>query len=143
MAGQDLVAPAASRLWWLRAMLAFVPIAVLETLQGIARTIWLVPVVGDLRARQLAVVVALAIIFAVALATARWLRATGTRRRLAVGAIWLTLMAGYDVALGRAVGLDWPRIAADFDPRAGGFLGLAMLPILVAPWLAARFRGVP
>ena len=142
MAGQGMVAPAASRFWWLRAVLVFPLIALLETLQGIARTIWLVPAVGDLRARQLAVVVALAIVFGVALATARWLGATGTRRRIAVGAIWLALMVAYDVALGRAFGLDWQRIAADFDPRAGGLLGLAMLPIIVAPWLAARCRGL-
>jgi len=136
-------APSARRDWALRAMLAFVLIAALETLQGIARTLWLVPVVGDLRARQLAIVVALAIIFGVALLTARWLGAPGGRRRLAVGAIWLVLMVGFDVAVGRAVGFSWERIAADFDPRAGGLLALAMLPIVGAPWLAARWRGLP
>ena len=134
---------AASRCWWLRAALAWVLIAALETAQGIARTLWLVPLVGDLRARQLAVVVALAIIFGVAWLTARWLRAPGVRRKLAVGAVWMALMVAFDVAVGRAFGLPWERILADFDPRQGGFLGLAMLPIVVAPWLAARLRRVP
>ena len=133
----------ASRCWWLRAVLAWVLIAVLETMQGIARTLWLAPLLGDLRARQAAVVVAQAIIFGVASLAARWLRAPGPRRKLAVGAIWTTLMVAFDVAVGRAFGLPWERILADFDPRQGGFLGLAMLPILVAPWLAARWRGVP
>lgn len=130
--------------WGLRAVLAWMLIAVLETLQGIARTLWLVPIVGDLRARQLALLVALAIIFAVAWLTARWLRAPGPRRKLAVGAIWLTLMVGFDVGLGRWVfGYSWERVLQDFDPAAGGYLALAMLPILFAPWLAARWRGVP
>jgi hypothetical protein len=129
--------------WWLRAVLAWVLIAMLETMQGIARTLWLAPAVGDLRARQLAIVVALAIIFGVAWLTARWLHAPGARRKLAVGAIWTVLMASFDVALGRFFGFGWERILADFDPRQGGFLGLAMLPVVIAPWLAARWRGVP
>ena len=133
----------AIRGWWLRAILAFVLIAALETMQGIARSLWLAPAVGDLRARQLAIVAALAVIFGVALLTARWLRATGTRRKLAVGAIWLVLMVSFDLTLGRVLGFTWQRVLADFNPLAGGFLGLAMLPILVAPWLAARWRGVP
>ena len=136
-------APPARRDWVGRAVLAFALIAALETLQGIARTVWLLPAVGDLRARQLAIIVALAIVFGVALLTARWLGAPGTRRRLAVGALWLALMVGFDVAVGRALGFSWARIAADFDPRAGGLLGLAMLPIFAAPWLAARWRGLP
>jgi hypothetical protein len=135
--------PPAGR-WWLRAVLAWLLIALLETLQGIARTLWLAPVVGDLRARQLAIVFALAIIFAVAWLTARWLRAPGTERKLAVGAIWLALMAGFDVALGRWVfGFSWERVLQDFNPAAGGLLAFAMLPILFAPWLAARWRRVP
>jgi len=133
----------ASRFWWLRAVFAWVLIAALETMQGIARTLWVAPVLGDLVARQLALPVALALIFGVAWLTARWLRAPGAGRKLGVGAIWLVLMAGFDVALGRAFGLGWERILADFDPRQGGFLGLAMSWIVVAPWLAARWRGVP
>ena len=143
MAAPDPAEAPASRGWWLRAILAFVLIAALETMQGIARSLWLAPAVGDLRARQLAIVAALAVIFGVALLTARWLRATGTRRKLAVGAIWLVLMVSFDLTLGRALGFTWQRVLADFNPLAGGFLGLAMLPILVAPWLAARWRGVP
>jgi Kef-type K+ transport system membrane component KefB len=135
--------PGSTRYWWLRAVLAWLLIALLETLQGIARTLWLAPVVGDLRARQLAIVVALAIIFGVAWLTARWLRAPGATRKLAVGAIWLTLMVSFDVALGRYFGFGWERILADFDPRQGGYLAIAMLPIVIAPWLAARWRGVP
>jgi hypothetical protein len=136
-------AAAASRHWWLRAVLAWALIAALETMQGIARTLWLVPLLGDQRARQLALVVALAISFGVAWLTARWLRAPGARRKLAVGAIWMALMVAFDVAVGRAFGLPWERILADFDPRQGGLLGLAMAPIVVAPWLAARWRRVP
>jgi len=143
MTAPSAAAPPARRGWVRRAILAFVLIATLESLQGIARTLWLAPVVGDLRARQLAVGAALAIVFGVALLTARWLRAPGPRRKLAVGAIWLALMVSFDLALGRAFGFGWERLWSDFDPRAGGFLGLAMLPILVAPWLAARWRGVP
>jgi hypothetical protein len=129
--------------WLARGFLAWLLIAVLETLHGIARTLWLAPVLGDAPARQLAILGGVAIVFAVALVTVRWIDARGARRKLLVGAQWLVLMVGFDVLLGRSLGFAWERIAADFNPLAGGFLGIGMATMLVAPWLAGRVRRAP
>jgi hypothetical protein len=59
----------------------------------------------------------------------------------AVG-IWLTLTLAFEIGLGRAAGMSWDRIATDFDPRRGGFLGLGMLIILVAPRVLAERLGL-
>jgi hypothetical protein len=57
-----------------------------------------------------------------------------------MGLLWVTLTLAFEIGLGLAAGLSWDRIASDFDPRRGGFLGLGMLVILVTPRvLAARF----
>jgi hypothetical protein len=128
--------------WLARGFLAWLLIAVLETLHGIARTLWLMPLLGDRPARQLAIVGGIAIVFVVALGTIRWIDARGDRRKLLVGLQWLVLMVSFDVLLGRSLGFGWERILADFNPLAGGFLGLGMATMVVAPWLAGRLRNV-
>ena len=40
---------------WLRALAVWLAIVVAETLHGIARTLWLTPIVGDHAARQIGV----------------------------------------------------------------------------------------
>ena len=133
-----------SSLHWLpRAVAAWLLIALLETLHGIARTIWLAPLLGDQRARQWAIVTGLLLILFVALITVRWIGAQSSRSWLAVGIVWAALMAGFDIALGHwIIGYSWSRIAQDFNPLDGGFLGVGMLAMIGAPWLAARWRGV-
>ncbi|MCE2969038.1 MAG: hypothetical protein LW847_02215 [Burkholderiales bacterium] len=130
-------------MWLVRGFAAWLLVAVLETLQGVARTLWIAPLVGDQLARRLALPVALLIVFAVALLTVRWIGAHGARQWLAIGALWAVAMVSFDIVIGRYVaGASWSRIFEDFNPAAGGLLGLAMLPMLVLPLLAARLRKI-
>jgi hypothetical protein len=129
--------------WLPRAVAAWLLIALLETLHGIARTCWLAPLLGDQRARQWAIVTGLLLILLVALITVRWIGARSSPALFAVGAVWAMLMAGFDIGLGRwVIGYSWARIAQDFNPLDGGFLGIGMLAMIGAPWLAARWRGM-
>jgi apolipoprotein N-acyltransferase len=67
--------------------------------------------------------------------------ARGRRELLGVGLSWLLLMLVAEITLGRFVfGYPWLRIAEDFDPTRGGILGLGMLVLFAAPWLARRWR---
>jgi hypothetical protein len=122
-------------MWLVRGFAAWLLVAVLETLQGVARTLWIAPLVGDQLARRLAL--------PVALLTVRWIGAHGARQWLAIGALWAVAMVSFDIVIGRYVaGASWSRIFEDFNPAAGGLLGLAMLPMLVLPLLAARLRKI-
>ena len=126
----------------LRAFLVWCLILVLEFVHGILRTVWLVPVVGDLSARQIGVMVGSALILLVAWLTIRWIGAHTRRQLLAVGLAWTGLMLGAEVLLGRWLfGYPWSRIAADFDPAQGGLLGFGMIVLLSAPPLAYRWRN--
>ena len=128
---------------WLRGMLVWLLIAAAETVHGFLRVAFLQPRLGDLPARQLALVTGALIIVVIATLTIRWIGAVGVRRQMAIGALWLALMIAFDLAIGRLVfGYSWERIGADFNPVAGGHLGMAMLVLLVAPWLAAGLRGM-
>lgn len=128
---------------WLRGVVVWLLIAAAETVHGVLRVVFLQPRLGDLPARQLALVTGALIIVVIATLTIRWIGAVGVRRQMAIGALWLALMIAFDLAIGRLVfGYSWERIGADFNPVAGGYLGMAMLVLLVAPWLAAGLRGM-
>jgi hypothetical protein len=123
----------------LRTLLVWLAIIALETLHGIARVALLQPLVGDFRARQLAVFTGSALIFGVAWFGVRWIRPTSAAQALGIGATWVGLTIGFELALGRLVmKLPWERLAEDYDLTRGGLLGLGLIVMLLAPWFAAR-----
>ena len=62
---------------------------------------------------------------------------------LTIGALWLILMLGLEIAFGRLIfRVSWKRLAADFDFRQGGLLSLGMLVLFLAPFLAAKGSGL-
>ncbi len=127
---------------WRRAFALWLAIAVTESLHGIARALWLLPVVGPLRAHQIGVAIACALIFAVAWAGIRWLGTQGLAQHLRVGLFWVVLMLGFELALGFSQGIAFANIAAEYDPRQGGLMAFGMLFLLVSPALAAKTRGL-
>ncbi|MDH5209336.1 MAG: hypothetical protein OEW34_11900 [Burkholderiaceae bacterium] len=127
-----------------RALLVWLLIFAVEVVHGVLRTLWLVPLVGDLPARQIGVLVGSLLILLAAWLCIDWIGARGRRELLGVGLSWLLLMLVAEITLGRFVfGYPWLRIAEDFDPTRGGILGLGMLVLFAAPWLARRWRPGP
>ena len=123
-----------------RASLTWMLIILAETLHGMVREVFVAPVIGDLRARQIGVLVGCVLIFAIAWLTWRWLGARTRRMQLMVGAYWVVLTLTFEIALGRAVGASWERILADYNPARGGFMILGMAFLFFSPLLAARLR---
>jgi hypothetical protein len=128
---------------WLRVLVVWLLIAAAETLHGIVRTLWLVPVVGDHAARQIGVVTGSLLIFAITWLAVRWLGLRGRRELVAAGALWVVLMLAFEIVLGRAVfGFGWERIAAEFDPSRGGLMLLGLAALWLMPLFTARLRGL-
>ncbi len=127
---------------WLRAFAVWLAIAAAETIHGVLRTMYVAPIVGDFTARQIAVFTGSAIILAIAWLAAPWLRATQTRRLIAVGSFWVALMLAFELALGRLVfGYAWSRLAEDFDIANGGLLGLGLIVLAFAPLIGERLHA--
>lgn len=125
-----------------RALVVWLAIVAVESLHGVARELWIAPLVGDLRARQLAVLTGSALVVAVATACSRWLGARRGTELAAVGVAWVASTIAFELALGRLVlGLPWERLTEDYDPRRGGLLAFGMLVLALAPWLGTRLRG--
>ena len=128
----------------IRAILVWLVIIAAETVHGILRGVLLVPIVGDLPARQIGVLIGSLLIFAVAYLFIRWIAVQTKLQFLAVGLIWVVLTILFEIGLGRLVlGLPWERLTEDYDVTRGEFMGVGLLFMAAAPWLAARLRGSP
>jgi peptidoglycan biosynthesis protein MviN/MurJ (putative lipid II flippase) len=125
-----------------RAFGIWLTLVAVESLHGLMRRLLLEPQLGDLLARQVSVLTGSVLIILVFWFTLRRLGSQPGRRWWEVGFLWLTLTLAFEIGLGRAAGMSWDRIASDFDLRRGGFLGLGMMVILVAPRLLAERLGL-
>ena len=126
---------------WERAALVWMLMMLAESAHGIARDLFVAPLIGDLRARQIGLFVGSLIVLAIAWACARWMGANTRRVQIIVGFFWVALTMVFEFSLGRAVGASWDRILSDYNPLRGGWMLLGLLVVLCAPMLAASVRA--
>jgi hypothetical protein len=127
---------------WVKAAAAWLGMLVAIVALGALREAFLRPAVGELRAHQVGTVAACAAVAAIVLSFV-WQVQPTPRQALALGAGWLALAVAFELAMGAARGIDWSRLAADYDVRHGRLLPLLWLTILLAPYWAARRRALP
>lgn len=139
----------------LRAFAVWLSIIVAESIHGALRAWLLAPLVGDFASRQIGVFTGTALIFGIAWFAHRWMmgeegnvsghqaQTAGIPRTiacLAIGAAWVMLTVAFEVGLGRALGMSWSRIAADYRLWEGGLMPLGLVAMLATPWIVARLR---
>ena len=125
---------------WLRVALVWMLIMLAETGHGVIREVFIAPVTGAMRARQLGVLIGCILIFVIAWLTARWMNVRTRREQLMVGAFWVGLTLIFEVALGRATGASWSRVFSDYNPLHGGLLLLGLAFMFLTPMLTRRTR---
>ena len=123
-----------------RALLAWLLMMAIETIHGVLRNRFLVPVIGDVGARQIGVLIGSALILGIAVLLIGWIHPTSERSLLAIGALWLALTLAFEFGLGRALGRPWDAMLADYDLSRGGLLSIGMVVLGLSPWIAAQFR---
>jgi hypothetical protein len=112
-----------------------------EIIHGVARTLWLVPIVGDFRSRQIGVFTGSMMNLAVAALFIRWIHPTRIVDAVIVGITWLALTVTFEVAFGRVVmQASWQRIGSDYDLIHGGLLPIGLLILALAPFITAKVR---
>ena len=126
---------------WTPAIVAWMFMMLAETAHAAVREIWLAPLWGALRARQVGVLIGSILVLLIAWACSRWIRAGTPRARLMVGAVWVALTLVFELAVGRAMHLSWQRLLADYDPAQGGFMLLGLAVMFLAPSWVARWPG--
>lgn len=127
----------------LRGFIVWLVIIVAESLHGTARELWLKPLVGDFRARQIAFFSGMVLILVVALLFVRWLRAESNRQLLHIGLLWAVLTLVFEFSLGLFVmGYSWQRMWEDYNLLRGGLMGLGLVWLIFVPQLAAKIRQI-
>ena len=127
---------------FVRALVVWCVLIAAEFVHGFFRAIFLVPVVGDFRSRQIGVFTGSVLILAVTYFLVPWLRTTDTKALIYLGALWLLLTVSFEFGFGHyAFGRSWADLASDYDIRQGGFLLGGMTVLTFAPVVAARMRG--
>jgi hypothetical protein len=124
-----------------RAAVVWLLLMAAEIVHGILRTLWLAPVVGDFRARQIAVFSGSLLILLIVSVTIRWMRPSTPRLLISIGLLWVVLTVGFEIGFGRFIlGYSWNRLASDYNLREGGLLPIGLLVMALSPWLAMRIR---
>ena len=121
----------------LRGLVVWLVIICLETIHGILRGLYLVPLTGELTASRVGWPVGAIIVVAVSLLLISWTGLHSNRQLFLLGTIWATLTLLFEISIGYARGLDSASIIADFNPAAGGLSALSILLMLMAPLLAS------
>jgi hypothetical protein len=128
---------------WLRALAVWLLLMGAEVIHGILRTIFLVPIAGDFRSRQIGVLTGSLVILAIVFLFIRWIGLWKRTSQIAVGFTWLVLTLVFEISLGRfVIGSSWERIGADFNVFRGGLLPIGLLILFLSPLIAARFRKI-
>lgn len=123
----------------LRALALWLLIMLAETAQGALRE-WLASPAIAFAARQAAVLIGIVVIFAITWFGLPWVRLRSAAGALSVGLLWAALTVGFEVGLGRALGLGWDRILGDYDLLRGGLMPLGLLAMALTPWLVHRLQ---
>jgi hypothetical protein len=126
---------------FLRSIAIWLLFIIIESLNGTIRTLWLVPLVGDLWAHQISFVTGSLLILTISTIFARWLNATSLAQLLSVGVLWMLLTVVFEVSLGRwAFGYSWAQIAADYNLFQGRLMSIGLVLLFLAPLIATRIR---
>ncbi len=125
----------------LRGLVVWIVLIGAEFLHGIARAIWLVPVVGDSRSRQIGVFTGSIINPTISALLIRWMHPESASDALTIGIMWFVLTLIFEIGFGRAVmNASWQRIASDYDLPHGGVLPFGLVILALAPWITAKVR---
>jgi hypothetical protein len=110
---------------------------------GAFREAVLVPRVGRGKAHVSSTAILCILIAVSSLVAAPWLNPRTTQAALTIGAIWLIMTLAFEFGFGHFVShKSWSELLADYDLFAGRVWVFVPLAVFVAPYLAARARGV-
>ena len=113
-----------------------------EVVHGVARTMFLAPVVGDLRAGQIGVFSGSLLILLITNLAIRWMGTYTRRSLLVIGMVWVFLTLLFEIGFRTLVlGYSWDRLALDYNLLAGGWLSIGLAVMMLSQIIAARLHG--
>jgi hypothetical protein len=126
-----------------RAFAVWVVLMAAESVHGVIRAIFLVPLVGDFRSRQIGVFTGSILILGIVFLCIRWIRAVTARALAAIGFFWLLLTLLFEFGAGHYFfGRSWESLFLDYKLSQVGLLPLGLAILTLSPLIVARVRGI-
>jgi hypothetical protein len=127
----------------LKALALWFAILVLAVINGALREMALIPVFGSAAGLVMSGIILSVCIFLVAWAGAPWYGRLILHQWVLIGAFWLLLTLIFEFGFGRIVQhKTWLELLEAYTFRGGNIWPLVLLSTFIAPWLAARVRGL-
>ncbi len=128
---------------FLRSIAIWIIFIIIESLNGMIRTLWLVPSMGDLQAHQISFVTGSLLILIIATIFVRWLNISNFSQLIGVGVLWMLLTVVFEFGLGRFVfRYSLAQIAADYNLSQGRLMSIGLLLLVIAPLIATKLRDI-
>jgi hypothetical protein len=126
-----------------RTIAAWFALMLLAIANGAFREAVLVPRVGSGKAHVSSTAILCILITLSSSVAVPWLNPRTTQAALTIGTIWLIMTLAFEFGFGHFVAhKSWSELLADYDLFAGRVWVFVPLAVFVAPYLAARARGV-
>lgn len=126
----------------LKAFVVWLAILACAVANGAVRAAILVPQLGKVPGMIVSGAVLCILILAITYATLPWLGARRPSQLLAIGAGWVAITHVFEFSLGRYQGRSWSSMLEVFTFKDGNVWPIVVLVTLLAPWIAARLRGL-
>ena len=126
----------------LKALAVWVGIVMLAVLNGTLREAVLVPKLGTAAGLVLSGVLLSVLILVVAYLSLPWLGARRPVELLGIGLVWLGLTLVFEFSFGRWQGKSWPEMLEAYTFKGGNIWPVVLVVTAIAPYLAAKLRGL-
>jgi hypothetical protein len=128
---------------WLKALLLWSGILVLAVANGTLRAEVLIPAFGNTAGLIGSGLILCACIFGVALVAAPWYGRLTSNQCLLIGAFWLVLTLAFEFSVGRFIEhKSWAELFEAYTFKGGNIWPLVLVAAFIAPWCAAKVRGL-
>jgi hypothetical protein len=124
----------------LRAATVWLLILVCAVANGALREAVLVPWLGRPAALVISGLLLSACVLAAALLLVAWMPRLQERQHAGIGIGWLAATLAFEFGFGRAQGKPWAELVDAYRFKDGNLWPVVLLVVLVAPWLAGRWR---
>jgi hypothetical protein len=127
----------------LRALVAWLGILVLASLNGALRDLVMTPRLGDTLARAISTVLLCGLVLLVTWLTLGWIGPRSRRDTIVIGAVWVACTLAFEFLAGHYLfRKPWVELLADYDLRRGRIWIAVLVVTFFAPGWIARLRGL-
>lgn len=124
-----------------RSLIVWLAMLFMASLNGGMREALLVPVMGPDLARAVSTLLLCAIVLLLTYFAIRWIDPRSPGDAWVIGAMWVALTLGFEFLAGHFLfGNPWSELLEEYNVFRGRIWILAVVTILVAPWVCARAR---